>query len=64
MILLTRMSIIADEQNTLFYQSYVIRGLQTQNKFRFALVPKLKFLFLHPDCTNLSFPYIEIIFGL
>lgn len=64
MILLTRMSVIADEQNTLFYQSYVIRGLQTQKKFRFALVPKLKFLFLHPDCTNLSFPYIEIIFGL
>lgn len=53
------MSVIAEEQNILLYQSYVIQGLQIQKKFHFALVPKLKFLFLHPDCTNLSFPHVE-----
>lgn len=62
-ILLNAMSVIADEHNILLYQSYVIQGLQIQKKFHFALVPKLKFLFLHPDCTNLSFPHIETISG-
>lgn len=62
-ILLNAMSVIADEHNILLYQSYVIQGLQIQKKFHFVLVPKLKFLFLHPDCTNLSFPHIETISG-
>lgn len=62
-ILLNAMSVIADEQNILLYQSYVMQGLQIQKKFHFALVPKLKFLFLHPNGTNLSFPHVETIFG-
>lgn len=62
-ILLNGTSVIVDEQNILFYQIDVIQGLQTRKKFHFALVPKLNFLFLHPDCTNLSFLLNETIFG-
>ena len=57
------MSVIIDEQNILFNQSYVIQGLQIQKKFHFALVPKLNFLLLHPDCTNLSSPHVGTVFG-